>query len=248
MQPILTIALRAAQGAADKLSYTLDQLMQSNEPEKRQEILDKAIEDAAWRARKAIRAAHGRHHIDCVQLGFEESRDWDGQSRWLIDVCTGELNLRCGYPAFLVNIALYSQDKIDCAVVYNPANETFISVAKGRGVHCRNRRVRAQLTTLPQALCGVETKRGELLAHWCQRSAGVRTTGCGLQAFIDLALGHVQIAIAEELSPAEINTALLIVQEAGALSGDLNGRPLKTSGGELLAASPKLFKQLLSSP
>lgn len=246
MQPILTIALRAAQSAADKLNYTVQNIAQlTDEGDSRKDVFDSAIEDAAWRARKAIRAAHTKHHIDCVQIGMEESRDWDGQSSWMIDVAVGETNLRTGYPTFLVNVALYTKGKIDCVAVVNPMTEEYMTASKGRGIQFGDRRVRAEYTTLNQAVCGLETSNVAVLTEWFEKAASIRTTGCGLQAFVDLAAGRVHIAVADSLSPSDIASAMLIAQEAGALTGDLTGRPVKADKGELIAAAPKLFKQLL---
>ena len=246
MQPILTIALRAAQSAADKLNYTVNNISQlTAEGDTRKDVYDKAIEDAAWRARKTIRTAHTKHHIDSVQIGLEESRDWDGQSSWIIDVACGESNLRSGYPVFLVNVALYTKGKIDCAAIVNPMTEEFITVSKGRGVQIRERRVRAEYTPLSNAICAIETQRIDVLTKWFENTASIRTTGCGLQAFVDLVAGRTQIAVADGLSPSDMATAILLTQEAGALTGDLNARPVKIDKGELIAAAPKLFKQLL---
>ncbi len=246
MQPIVTIALRAAQSAADKLNYTVNNISQlTAEGATRKDVFDKAIEDAAWRARKVIRTAHTRHHIDSVQIGMEESREWDGQSRWLIDVAAGEVNLRNGYPSFLVNIALYTKDKIDCVAIVNPMTEEAMTASKGRGVQFGDRRVRTEYTPLSNAVCAIETSSVELLSKWQEVSAGLRMTGCALQSFVDLAAGRVNIALADKMSPADLSSALLIAQESGALTGDVNGKPVKQDRGELLAAAPKLFKQLM---
>lgn len=247
MQPILTIALRAAQSAADKLNYTVNNIAQlTAEGATRKDVFDKAIEDAAWRARKAIRTAHTRHHIDSVQIGMEESREWDGQSSWLIDVAAGETNLRNGYPAFLVNVSLYTKGKIDCVVTVNPITEEFMTASKGRGVQFRERRVRAEYTPLSQAVVGIESQNPEKITFWAEKAASLRITGCPLQAFVDLAAGRVNIAASDDLSEADIHAAMLIAQESGALTGDMNAHPVKIKQGELLAAAPKLFKQLLN--
>jgi myo-inositol-1(or 4)-monophosphatase len=246
MQPILTIALRAAQSAADKLSYTVQNIAQlTAEGESRKDVFDKAIEDAAWRARKVIRAAHTRHHIDSVQIGLEESREWDGQSRWLIDVAAGESNLRNGYPVFLVNVALFTKGKIDAVAIVNPMTEEFLVASKGRGVQFGERRVRCEYTPLNNAVAAVETTDIEVFHRWFDAAAAIRTTGCPLQAFIDFAAGRVNIAVAQNMSEADLHSAMLIAQEAGALTGDISAHPVKLSKGELLAAPPKLFKQLL---
>jgi myo-inositol-1(or 4)-monophosphatase len=248
MQPIVTIALRAAESAADKLNYTVNNISQlTAEGDTRNDVLDKAIEDAAWRARKTIRAAHTKHHIDSVQLGMEESREWDGQSRWLIDVASGETNLRNGHQAFLVNVALYTKGKIDCVAIVNPMNGEFMTASKGRGVQFGDRRVRTEYTPLNTAICALETRDIDVLTHWHNTAAGIRITGCPLQNFVDLAAGRVHISVAQNLSEADLASSMLIAQESGALTGDAKGKPLKLDRGELMAAAPRLFKQLMSA-
>jgi len=247
MQPIVTIALRAAQSAADKLNYTVSNISQlTADGASRKDVFDSAIDDAAWRARKTLRAAHTRHHIDSPQIGFEESRDWDGQSTWVIDVAAGEVNLRNCYPHFLVNIALYIKGKIECVAIVNPMTNEVMTASKGRGVQFGDRRVRVEYTAINSAVCAIETGNVELLTKWKIKSAGLRMTGCALQGFVDLAAGRVNIAVAQEMSNADLSSAMLITQEAGALTGDTNGKPVKMDRGELMAASPKLFKQLMT--
>lgn len=248
MQPILTIALRAAQSAADKLNYTVGNISQlTAEGATREDVFDKAIEDAAWRARKAIRAAHPRHHIESVQIGMEESRDWDGQSAWLIDVAAGETNLRNGYPGTLVSVALYTKGKIDCVALVNPLTEEFATASRGRGVQFNDRRCRVEYSPLAKAVVGIETKSAELLGHWLEQSGQIRVTGCDLMNFLYLAAGKLHVSVAQNMSPADFASAMLLVQEAGALTGDSKGNPVKAEHGELMAAAPKLFKQLMAA-
>jgi myo-inositol-1(or 4)-monophosphatase len=246
MQPILAIALRAAQSAADKLNYTvLNILSLTADGDSRKDVFDKAIEDAAWRARKTIRNAHTQHHIDSVQLGLEESRDWDKQSRWVIDVACGEENLRNGLPGFVVNVALYTKDKIDCAAIVDPMNGDYMTAFKGRGVQFSDKRVRVEYAPLKEAICSIETNDIQVLNNWNQKVKALRISGCALQNFVNLAAGRIHIAAAQNMSPSDMASAMLITQEAGALTGDINGRPVKLDKGELMAAAPKLFKQLM---
>lgn len=247
MQPILTIALRAAQSAADKLNYTVNNIPQlTAEGATRKDVFDKAIEDAAWRARKVIRAAHPKHHIESLQIGMEESRDWDGQSAWLVDVAAGEDNLRKGHPGTLISVALYTKGRIDCAALVDPLTGDNMTVSRGRGVQFNERRCRIEYTPLNQAICALETTDGELISQWLNKSHALRISGCGLLNFMSLAAGRVDVAIAQKMSPSSFNAALLIAQEMGALTGSADGKPVKADKGDLMAASPKLFKQLMA--
>jgi myo-inositol-1(or 4)-monophosphatase len=248
MQPIVSIALRAAQSAADKINYTIqnmDNLM--DEGDSREDVLKKAFDDAAWRARKSIRNAHTKHHIDSPQIGMEESREWDGQSKWVIDVAAGLKNLKSGFPGFLVNVSLYTKDKIDVTAIVDPMSEDYMTAQRGRGVQLNERRVRADAAPINAATVAIQTSDIELLTTWSQRTAELRITGCGLLNFVYLASGRTHVAIAQDLSSADMATAMLIAQESGALTGNAHGGPVKMDSGELMAAAPRLFKQIVAT-
>lgn len=246
MQPTLNIALRAARGAADKLSYTQTNIASlTAEGASRKDVFDQAIEDAAWRARKAIRKAHQRHHIDTAHLGMDESRDHDGHSLWKINVLVGDTNYRRGYPGYLVNVAYYSKDRIETAVLLDPVTGDEFTAIRGRGIQLNERRMRVEATSLDAALAAIESKDFSEVARWAEKVAEVRITGNGLLSMAYLAAGRVQLAFADNLDDYDFPVASLLIQESGALSGDRNGRPASAKKGELLAASPRLFKQLL---
>ncbi|MDN3649093.1 inositol monophosphatase family protein [Reinekea marina] len=248
MQPIVSIALRAAQSAADKINYTIeniDKLM--DEGDSREDVLKKAFEDAAWRARKAIRNAHTKHHIDSPQIGMEESREWDGQSKWVVDVASGINNIKAGYPGFLVNVSLYTKDKIDVAAIVDPMSEDFMTAQRGRGVQANERRVRAVYAPIANATASLQTADIDLITQWHSRTSELRMTGCGLLNFVHLAAGKTNVAVAQNLSPADMATAMLIAQESGALTGNATGAPVKMDSGELMAAAPRLFKHIVAS-
>ena len=247
MQPIVTIALRAARAAADKLSYTLANIDSlTAEGDSREAVFDKAIEDAAWRARKAIRKAHQRHHIDCLQIGRDESRDHDGESSWQINILSGETNYRAGYPGYLINISYYRNDRIEAVALLDPASGDEYGAVRGRGVQLNERRVRVAGASLDKALAGIESTDFSETARWAEKVAGVRVSGCALASLANLVAGRLQLAYADGLNEVDFNAASLLLQEAGALSGDRNGGPVSAKKGELLAAAPKTFKQLLA--
>ena len=248
MQPIVTIALRAARAAADKLSYTLANIDSlTAEGDSRETVFDKAIEDAAWRARKAIRKAHQRHHIDCLQIGRDESRDYDGESVWQINILSGETNYRTGYPGYLINISYFRADRIEAVALLDPASGDEYGAMRGRGVQLNERRVRVAGGSLDKAIAGIESRDFATTAQWAERVAGVRVTGCGLLSMANLVAGRLQLAFADDLNPVDFAAASLLLQEAGALSGDRKGGPASIKQGELLAAAPKTFKQWLAA-
>jgi len=124
--------------------------------------------------------------------------------------------------------------------------EQFMTASRGRGVQYTDRRVRAEYAPMAQATCAIETKNSELLSKWNETAGEIRFTGCALLNFVNLAAGLVNVAIAQNMSPSDLASSMLIVQESGALTGDAEGKPVKMDKGELMAAPPKLFKQLMS--
>ena len=179
-------------------------------------------------------------------IGMDESRDYDGQSCWKINVLAGESNYRSGYPGFLIVVTFFVKDRIEAAALLDPITGDEWTSMRGRGVQLNERRVRVDASTLDLALAAIDSSDPAEIGRWSERVAGIRVSGCGLMNIAQLVAGRVQLAFADDLNDVDFPAASLLLQEAGALSGDRNGGPVSARKGELLAASPRLFKQLFS--
>jgi myo-inositol-1(or 4)-monophosphatase len=77
-------------------------------------------------------------------------------------------------------------------------------------------------------------------------SGGVRRTGSSVLDIAYVAAGRLDGFCGVNLKPWDLAAACLMVTEAGGLVGDLSGEQGWLDSGDVIAASPKLFAQLLN--
>ena len=249
MQPTLTIALRAARAAAEKLKYTHDQKPTAlAEGKSAQAVLEDAIEGASIRVGKVIRKAHPGHNIEVLQTGLNEARTPEDDILWRINLLSGAENYEFGMPDVAVSVAYLVKGKVEHAAVVNPFTEEEYTATRGRGMQHSGRRVRVsnqkKLSGALVALADISLTDG-LVAQLQEQEARIRISGCGLLDLANAASGRVSVALVNHLNEYELQVASLFAQEAGGLTSTLTGQPVKSDSAQMLIANAKLFKALM---
>jgi myo-inositol-1(or 4)-monophosphatase len=70
-------------------------------------------------------------------------------------------------------------------------------------------------------------------------------TGCPLLDIADMASGRGDAALVLGIEEQDLLVGSLLLKESGALLGSAEGAPSVTAGGNLLAASPRLYKEVV---
>src|SRR5882672_10653316 len=254
MHPMLNIAVKAARRAGSIINRAaLDR--------SKLEIHSKRANDFVTQVDKAAEAAI----IEIIRQAFpdhailgEESGAIEGKAdyRWIIDPLDGTTNFIHGFPQYCVSIALQHRGAIEHGVVYDPAKNELFTASKGRGAFLDDRRIRVtKCAGLKDALVGTgfpfkEQTRLELymkqLKLIMQTSAGVRRAGAAALDLAYVAAGRLDAFWELGLSPWDMAAGALMVQEAGGLVGDLAGDAGWLERGDIAAATPKVFPQLLA--
>jgi myo-inositol-1(or 4)-monophosphatase len=184
----------------------------------------------------------------------EEGTDAAGGSgvRWLIDPIDGTTNFQYDLPGYAVSIAALSGDDPLAGAVYIPGSrELFTAVAgggallNGSPIHC------STTSSLQQALVGtgfsyqIERRReqGQRVAEVIPRVRDIRRFGAAAPDLCYLAAGRLDGYYEQWLGPWDFAAGELIAREAGCRTGRFDGGPI--SPGELLAANPALFDQMV---
>lgn len=257
MHPMLNTAIKAARRAGtiiNRASLDLERLQVARKgPKDYVTEVDRAAEEAII---EALRSAYPEH-------GFlaEESGDTPApgagerpEFQWIIDPLDGTTNFIHGCPIYAVSIALAHRGQITQAVVYDPTRNELFTASRGGGAFLNDRRVRVSgQTRYYDALVGahvpgsagpaVPASRYAKLLHEC---ASARRLGSTVLDLAYVASGRLDGFCGARLKPWDMAAGGLLVLEAGGLVGDFDGEQGWMQSGNVLAATPKIFPQMLA--
>jgi len=255
MHPMLNIAVRAARRAGSIINRASLNGGALNVRAKRVNDFVTQVDQAAEEAIiEIVRKAHPDH-------GFlaEESGKTPGEAEyvWIIDPLDGTTNFIHGFPQYCVSIAVEHRGALAHGVVYDPVKNELFTTSKGRGAFLNDRRIRvSKCTRLKESLVGTgfpfkELSRLDLytgqLRNLIQGSAGVRRAGAAALDLAYVACGRLDAFWEMGLSPWDMAAGALLIQEAGGLVGDFSGEARYMQSGDVSAATPKVFPQLLEA-
>lgn len=253
MHPMLTIAVKAAREAGriiNKGSNDVGALtVQSKDFNDFVTEIDRAAEQAIIDTLKYAYPDHGF-------LG-EESGDTnkDAENIWIIDPLDGTTNFLHNFPQYCVSIALQQKGVLTQAVIYDPVRNDLFTATKGRGAFLNDKRIRvANRGKLQTALIAtgfpfkdfsqLDTYMA-MLKDMIKSTAGIRRPGSAALDLAYVAAGYTDGFFEMNLSSWDIAAGGLLVQEAGGIVGDFEGNESWLSTGNIVAANPKIFSQIL---
>ena len=255
MQPMLTIALRAARQAGEHIVRASDRMEGVTVSEKNTNDyvteVDKIAEEIII---NLLRKTYPDHGFLAEESG---SIDSDSDYRWIIDPLDGTTNFIRGIPHYAVSIACQYQGKLEHAVVYNPVTREEFTASRGRGAQLNGRRIRVtKRANLDGALLGTgipfrkhqqEKMPGYLaaLGELAQQTAGIRRAGSAALDLAYVAAGRFDAFWEMGLQPWDMAAGALLIQEAGGLMSDFEGNNHFMETGNIVCGNPKCFKHVL---
>jgi myo-inositol-1(or 4)-monophosphatase len=172
-----------------------------------------------------------------------------------VDPLDGTTNFIHGFPQYCVSIAVQHRGVTAHGVVYDPAKNELFTASKGRGAFLDDRRIRvSRCTRLQDALVAtgfpfkemahVDSYVGQMKTVM-RNSSGLRRAGAAALDLAYVAAGRFDAFWEMGLSAWDMAAGALMIQEAGGLVGDLAGEPGYLEKGDIAAATPKVFPELL---
>ncbi len=219
--------------------------------------VDKAAEAAIV---DILQTAYPEHGILAEEsgetLGAVDARGQQ-ENLWIIDPIDGTTNFIHGLPIYAISIALMQRGQVTQAVIYDPSRNELFTATRGSGAFLNDRRLRvSKRSRMPEALIGTSLSpnaTGRQLAQWTKTfglisasTSGVRRMGSSVLDLAHLAAGRLDGYYGAGLKPWDLAAASLLVLEAGGLIGDFEGEQNWMEHGNVVAATPKIFPQLLS--
>lgn len=174
---------------------------------------------------------------------------------WIIDPLDGTTNFLHSFPQYCVSIALMQQGQLTQAVIYDPNRNDLFTATRGRGAFLNDRRIRVtNRVKLQEALLNtgfpfrdfthMETYLG-MFRDMAMKSSGLRRPGSAAMDLAYVAAGWSDGFWEIGLSKWDIAAGALLVQEAGGIVGDFEGNESWLETGNIVAASPRIFAQIL---
>ena len=254
VHPMLNIAMRAARSGGDFIARYIDRVdsLRINEKSRNDFVteVDKGAEKAII---DVIRKAYPDHSILAEESGNHAGNDYE----WIIDPLDGTTNFLYGFPQFAVSIALRHKNRITQGVVYNPLSQEMFSASRGEGAQLNGRRIRVTpRKSLEGALLGTGIPYRDdhmylmddylgMLKALVPGTAGIRRPGSAALDLAYVAAGRLDGFWEMDLNSWDIAAGTILVEEAGGLVGELDGGMNFLETGNIVAASPKVFKAML---
>ncbi len=205
---------------------------------------------AEQRLRELIQQSYPEHGI----VGEEYAdQGREKRYRWVLDPIDGTKSFISGMPTFGTLIALLDHHTPLLGLIDMPVlNERWLGLASGvttlNGRRCQTRTIEqlAQailFATSPDMFQGDEQRSFQRLATAVQ----LHRFGADCYAYGLLAAGYIDLVAEADLKPYDFMALIPIIEGAGGVITDWQGRPLslESDGRVLAAATPALHQQAL---
>ena len=252
MHPMLNIAVKAARRAGSvisRASFDLDKLTVTRKQH------NDFVTEVDHAAEEAVIRTIAEAYPDHAFLAEEGGKKGDSEHVWIIDPLDGTTNFLHGMPQYCVSIALQSKGVLTHAVIYDPNRNELFTATKGAGAFLNERRIRvSKRIKMDEALIGTgfPFRQNDQIDEYLKafkavamNSAGIRRPGSAALDLAYVACGRYDGFWEMGLSPWDMAAGALLVREAGGLVSDFDGGDHYLDNGRVVAATPKMFRQLL---
>ena len=255
MQPVVTIAVRAARRAGQIILRAFDRLERVIVEEKGEHDLVSEVDREAEAAIiETLRGAYPQHGV----LAEESGATHEGSSgyTWIIDPLDGTTNFLHGIPHFCISIALAKGNKVEHGVVFDPIRNEIFYASRGYGAQLNDKRIRvSQRNEMNAAVLGTGIPFRDvdqylpaylpMLDAMSRQCRGIRRMGSAALDLAYVAAGRFEGFWEIGLKPWDIAAGVLLVEESGGLVSDLAGKSRHMETGNILVANKKIYKEML---
>ena len=263
MNPVLSIAIKAARQAGKTILRYHDRIDQISVEEKgRNDFVSDVDRMAEDDIIDIIHSHHPNHRIVAEERGGELADDSDDSDQqemeWIIDPLDGTANYLHGHPQFAVSIAVRHKGQLQLGVVFDPLRDEMYTAARGQGAQINNRRIRVtNQNKLERALLATGFRHKQDGQHadfdsWLHnfrelllQVSDIRRGGSAALDLAYVASGRLDGYWEPGLQSWDIAAGSLLVREAGGLVTDFQGKQNFLHTGQVIAANQLIFNQVM---
>ncbi|WP_086931144.1 inositol monophosphatase family protein [Agarilytica rhodophyticola] len=256
MEPMLTIALKAARKAGEVIESAFERLdLVAIEKKGHNDFVSEVDRNAEKEVIYHLKRAYPDHKFTGEEGG--STGDPNSDYEWIIDPLDGTTNFLHGIPHFAVSIACLYKGQLEHGVILDPIKREEFTASKGKGATFNGRRMRvSKQNGLDGALIGTGIPfNGFSFSHIdeylaCVKeiagvTAGLRRPGSAALDLAYVAAGRFDGFWEMNLKQWDIAAGVLLLKESGGLISDFRGGKDYMDSGNIVCAPPKVFKPLL---
>jgi myo-inositol-1(or 4)-monophosphatase len=253
MQPMANMALRAARLAGQRIARAFDRPDTIKVSDKGSNDfvtnIDKEVERLVI---DSLRQAYPDHAFRGEENVYAEHNQ-DSLFEWAIDPIDGTYNFVRNIPHFCVSIGCIHKGRLEHGVILDPLRQEEFVASRGHGCQLNGKRVRANtLTSLDGAAIStggrenaeIAAEQSALYSDLLRHGAKMRQAGSAALDLAYIAAGRLDGMWMRKLNIWDMAAGALMVTEAGGLVGDFDGSTNYLESGDIVAASPRVFRAL----
>jgi myo-inositol-1(or 4)-monophosphatase len=253
---MVNIALRAARVAGRIILHSMDRVDALDVREKGPNDLVSEIDLQAEEAIiETIAKSYPDHAVHAEESGASEAAA-DAEYTWVIDPLDGTTNFLHGIPHFCTSIAVTRGPVLEHGVVVDHVRNEQFTASRGAGAYVNGRRMRVSRHLrlddsimaggLPfPAVDAHLDAYAAILKDFMSRCRTIRRQGAAALDLAYLADGRVDGFFELGLKPWDMAAGVVIAREAGGFVADAAGGERFLTTGNVVAANPRLFRELL---
>lgn len=179
----------------------------------------------------------------------------DKDLMWIVDPLDGTTNYIHGMSPFAISIGLMENQKMVGGVVYEVGLDECFYAWKSSSAFLNGKPINVSPTkTIEDSLIATGfpyydysrlQEFMESLSYFIQKSHGVRRLGTAATDLIYVACGRLEAFYEYGLSPWDVAAGAFIVQQAGGIVSDYEGKDNYIFGKEIIASNKNIYPQFL---
>ncbi len=252
MHPLVNIAVSAARQASRIILHSMDHMDKVKTTSKgHNDFVTDVDKKAEQVIIDTIHAAYPDHSILAEESGEQLGKD---EITWIIDPLDGTTNFLYEFPHFAISIAVAEKGRIQHGVIYDPVRDELFIASRGRGASLNDKRLRVvDQKVLENCLLGTgfPFRSPDMIDPYMNifkdfmiQCRDIRRAGSAALDLAYLAAGRIDGFWEFGLSKWDLAAGTLMIQEAGGIVDDMEGKQQFLENGNIIAAPPKIFKAM----
>lgn len=195
---------------------------------------------------------------DINVLGENASSSLSGEYCFIIDPIDGTTNFIHDYKRSSISLALISRGKTVLGAIYDPYLDEMYFAVSGKGASLNGKEISVSKRSAEKSLVAfgaspyykdtLSQSSFVLLKELFLNTADIRRSGSAALDMAHLAAGRIDMFFELRLSPWDYAAGTLLIEEAGGIVTDINGKaPSLSHPSGIFAGTPETYPVLMES-